>query len=72
MLGDHLARGSASAGEAGDLVAKVSSEPMPAISALDRAGYDELDDLALQCVATRGRACDGDDRAAALRLHERD
>jgi photosystem II stability/assembly factor-like uncharacterized protein len=45
-------------------------EPMPAISALDRAGGGGLDDVALQCVATRGRSCDGDDRAAAL--HERD
>jgi hypothetical protein len=39
---------------------------------LDHAGHDELDGLALQCVVTGGRACDGDDTAAALNLHERD
>jgi hypothetical protein len=47
-------------------------EPMPAISALDRAGHAELDDVAWHCVATHGRGCDADDRAAALSLHELD
>jgi hypothetical protein len=47
-------------------------EPMPAISALDRAGHDELDDLAWHCLATRGQGCDGDDTAATTNLRERD
>jgi hypothetical protein len=47
-------------------------EPMPAISALDRAGHDELDAVALQCVATRGQDCKGDDAVAATNRRERD
>ncbi|HMG23806.1 MAG TPA: hypothetical protein VK607_20875, partial [Kofleriaceae bacterium] len=37
--------------------------PLPAISALDRAG--EPDQLALHCAASRGEDCDGDAAAAA-------
>jgi len=44
-------------------------QPLPAVSALERAD-DELDDVALHCVATQGRDCNGDDKAAATR--ERD
>jgi hypothetical protein len=38
--------------------------PLPALSALDRA-HDELDALALHCVASAGRDCGGDSAAAA-------
>ncbi|HMG55055.1 MAG TPA: hypothetical protein VK601_16275, partial [Kofleriaceae bacterium] len=45
--------------------------PLPAISALDAGAEHELDDLALHCVASRGRDCGGDERATAAQ-HERD
>jgi photosystem II stability/assembly factor-like uncharacterized protein len=44
--------------------------PLPQISALDR-GRDELDALALHCVATGGREC-ADDETAATASRERD
>jgi len=47
-------------------------EPLPALSLLDRAGHDELDAVALQCVATSGRDCKGDDEVAATNRRERD
>jgi photosystem II stability/assembly factor-like uncharacterized protein len=47
-------------------------EPMPAVSAIDRAGHDELDAVALTCVATLGQTCQGDDEAAATDQGERD
>jgi hypothetical protein len=43
--------------------------PLPAISALERAGGDELHASALRCVATHGEDCDDDGVAAA---NERD
>ena len=39
--------------------------PLPAISALDRAGDDALADAAMRCVATAGQDCDSDAAAAA-------
>jgi len=44
-------------------------EPLPQISALER-NHDELDDLALACVASSGHDCHDSDAAAAR--HERD
>jgi len=47
-------------------------EPLPALSVLERAGHDDLDDVTLQCMATHGKNCRDDDSAAAAELRERD
>jgi photosystem II stability/assembly factor-like uncharacterized protein len=46
-------------------------ESLPAVSALDRTGHDELDEVALHCVATGGQDCD-DGKSAATSRRERD
>jgi photosystem II stability/assembly factor-like uncharacterized protein len=54
-----------------DELKKHNLQPLPAISALDHGGHDDLADAALHCVATGGRDC-GDDTAAAATMRERD
>ena len=40
-------------------------QPVPAVTAISARDHaDELDDLAIQCLSTRGRDCKGDDPAA--------
>ncbi|HET7504014.1 MAG TPA: hypothetical protein VFK02_23500, partial [Kofleriaceae bacterium] len=53
-----------------DELRKHKLEPLPQLSALDRPA--DVDALALHCVATGGRECEGGDEAAATRTRERD
>ncbi len=39
--------------------------PLPALSALDRAGADDLDKIALHCAASQGQDCGNDESAVA-------
>ncbi|HEU4734449.1 MAG TPA: hypothetical protein VFT22_41450, partial [Kofleriaceae bacterium] len=53
-----------------DELRKHKLEPLPKLSALESPAA--IDALALHCVATGGRECNGDDAVAATRARERD
>jgi len=54
-----------------DELRKHKLEPLPQVSALDRAP-EALDDLAMRCLATSGRDCGGEEAGLATRRQERD